>query len=1127
VKRARKIARLAALYTIEAIALIAAGGAIAGGLLFWRLSQGPISLDFMRDELEEALAEALSGDVVSIRDAQASWREAERSVGIELSEVVVAEEGGEILARAPRLAADLSFAELLRGDVAFSRIVAEGGEASVVRVATGQIGAGLGSPDRVAARMLVQPQNGPRGTAFLRAALEAEGSMARGLRELRLEGATLYVRDAVTGVDWRSDRATLRVTRDGSGVRAEASGAIGAGDDAAALRLSARAGPGMRRALVEVELTNATPSRLFPSTGVLAPLSRIDLAMSASASGAVDETEGLLAADLDVSFEAGRARLFDRDIEVRGVRGHLSFDSANDMVTIEDLVVNADLFSGRLRGRLEGVADWLIGARSGPYEFRLTGEELRADLRPAFAEVSAAEEIAIEGVFHPDELSVDLNALRVRARGVAGTFSGSARLERVSDGRLLPSVRLAGPVVGEADVEDVLAYWPVVLADGAREWVAESVKAGRATNVSLDIDLPAEALVAGQLDDDRLLLAFDFEDAATAFIPTMSPLTRARGRGVLRGNSFTIDLVAGEMASLVYESGFVDIPRLAPKGAIARFGGVARGTAADVLAFLDEPPLGFPSSYGVAPASIGGAGRVDFEITRPMLVDVPPEDIGFSFSGEFEDVSAPTMFPGLRVSNAAVTVEADTEGLLARSEGLLGPAPAVIEWRETFGGEADLSTRFHIESALDAAAFDAFGAPMRRVFTGSAGLVMDSEGRGLDIARATIAIDLTDAVLALPDESWSKAAGDPAEARLALERGAAGELVFSDARLTASGAEIAGALVLEADGRLQSLNLETLRIDGLVDASGAVSRGEDEALVVSTSGAYADVSAIVEQLARGGGGGLGAPLMLDARFERATARAGITLEDVALEFDYDGARTRRLVFSAMGETGAITASVEPPQETGGSRSFALDAADAGEALYMIFGVNSVRGGSLRARAELPALEAPEDAPTTAMVEASSFTVAGAPPLAQILTIGSLEGLANTLAGEGIRFARLDAPLTIVDGRVTLDEAQLAGQALGVTVSGVIDLEGRSFDLEGVLVPAYGVNSVLGAVPVLGDIFVSRQGEGVFGLTYSIEGPFEQTRVFVNPLSALAPGFLRRLFEPVAGAQSTTKDPDAG
>jgi hypothetical protein len=68
------------------------------------------------------------------------------------------------------------------------------------------------------------------------------------------------------------------------------------------------------------------------------------------------------------------------------------------------------------------------------------------------------------------------------------------------------------------------------------------------------------------------------------------------------------------------------------------------------------------------------------------------------------------------------------------------------------------------------------------------------------------------------------------------------------------------------------------------------------------------------------------------------------------------------------------------------------------------------------------------------------------------------------------------------------------------------------DLEGTIVPAYTINSILGEVPLLGPLIVGRKGEGIFGFTYRISGGADNPDVAVNPLSALAPGFLRRLFE---------------
>ncbi|MFN6943041.1 MAG: hypothetical protein ACK4OG_13735, partial [Parvibaculum sp.] len=68
------------------------------------------------------------------------------------------------------------------------------------------------------------------------------------------------------------------------------------------------------------------------------------------------------------------------------------------------------------------------------------------------------------------------------------------------------------------------------------------------------------------------------------------------------------------------------------------------------------------------------------------------------------------------------------------------------------------------------------------------------------------------------------------------------------------------------------------------------------------------------------------------------------------------------------------------------------------------------------------------------------------------------------------------------------------------------------DIEGTLVPAYTINSFLGQVPVLGPLIVGREGEGVFAITYGVRGKTDDPTVIANPLSALAPGFLRRLFE---------------
>ena len=78
------------------------------------------------------------------------------------------------------------------------------------------------------------------------------------------------------------------------------------------------------------------------------------------------------------------------------------------------------------------------------------------------------------------------------------------------------------------------------------------------------------------------------------------------------------------------------------------------------------------------------------------------------------------------------------------------------------------------------------------------------------------------------------------------------------------------------------------------------------------------------------------------------------------------------------------------------------------------------------------------------------------------------------------------------------------------MEGTIYISDETVDLSGTVVPAYTINRVLGNIPILGEILTGGPNEGVFAANYVLKGQLEDPRVSVNPLSALAPGFLRNL-----------------
>jgi hypothetical protein len=67
-------------------------------------------------------------------------------------------------------------------------------------------------------------------------------------------------------------------------------------------------------------------------------------------------------------------------------------------------------------------------------------------------------------------------------------------------------------------------------------------------------------------------------------------------------------------------------------------------------------------------------------------------------------------------------------------------------------------------------------------------------------------------------------------------------------------------------------------------------------------------------------------------------------------------------------------------------------------------------------------------------------------------------------------------------------------------------------MHGTFVPAYGLNNMFAQPPILGFFLGGGQKEGLIGITYEVVGSPHAPTLRVNPMSALTPGFTRKIFE---------------
>ena len=143
-----------------------------------------------------------------------------------------------------------------------------------------------------------------------------------------------------------------------------------------------------------------------------------------------------------------------------------------------------------------------------------------------------------------------------------------------------------------------------------------------------------------------------------------------------------------------------------------------------------------------------------------------------------------------------------------------------------------------------------------------------------------------------------------------------------------------------------------------------------------------------------------------------------------------------------------------------------------------------------------------------------FKLKELPALTKLLTLASLQGIADLLSGEGIRFNQMEMIFNNSPNLMTIDELYAIGPAISIMMSGYIE-DDKLVSLRGTLVPATTINKTISSIPLLGKILVGdKTGEGVFGVSFKIKGKPKDLKTTVNPIKTLTPRFITRTLEKI-------------
>jgi len=144
----------------------------------------------------------------------------------------------------------------------------------------------------------------------------------------------------------------------------------------------------------------------------------------------------------------------------------------------------------------------------------------------------------------------------------------------------------------------------------------------------------------------------------------------------------------------------------------------------------------------------------------------------------------------------------------------------------------------------------------------------------------------------------------------------------------------------------------------------------------------------------------------------------------------------------------------------------------------------------------------------------NFKVKEIPVLAKLLALASLQGIADLLTGEGIRFTDFEMNFTNKNKLMKIQELYAIGPAISILIEGYIE-EDNLISLRGTLVPATTINRSIASIPLIGDLLIGKKvGDGVFGVSFKVKGPPKNLETTVNPIKTLTPRFITRTLEKI-------------
>ncbi|MDB5607235.1 MAG: hypothetical protein JWP25_4135, partial [Bradyrhizobium sp.] len=934
--------------------------------------------------------------------------------------------------------------------------------------------------------------------------LSLTGLDGQNLNEIGLKNGNLIVDDQQRGNKWNFENITLSLRRPSGGGVALSLGEEGRRAWSLRVVVGAPAN-GVRSVDIRADKVS--------TTNILLALRLKDLTYSADLP-LTGELKGELGRDgLPTYFRgklsAGAGTVIDSDtpdypMAIDSAEMDVEWDSGRRVLVAPFKIIsgpNRITLLAHLEPPNDNVSDWQMGFSGGTIV--LAGNDGEQPL--------IFNRIAIGLRFDTEKRRVLLTQADISNGeiGVAGTgsvdYSGEPRLQ----------LGFAGTPMSASALKRI---WPVLIVPEVREWVIDRVERGSLQRIEVGVNSPVRNLSrrGPPIPDDGLAVNIVASGVTLRPVDDLPLVRDADLKAHVTGRTATVtigqaaaDTPAGRKLNI---SDFVfEVPDMAPKPSPARVKFRIDGPVPAAAEILASDRLSEFSGTLIDPNSSKGTVSALVTLGLPIKRELTKADTTYAITADLGGFAADRLVMNQKLEANALKVVANNQGYQVKGDVKINGQAASLDYRKPNDGDADIK----LQATLDDASRARFGMDLGPAVSGAIPIKLIGKIGGPDRdSRIGVEADLTALKLDNVLPGWVKLPGKSSRAVFNVVQKPQSTR-FEDIVIDGGGVSIKGSLEVDQNNDLMNVNFPTYSPSEGDKTSLKADRGPDGVLKVTMRGDVFDGRGFLKSAISGKetdpkSKTKNVDFDVDVKLGAVAGYFGEALRSVDAKLSRRNGTVRSFALTGkLGRDTPLTGDLRGRAQ--GRDMIYLETSDAGAFFRFTDTYAKMIGGQLALAMDPPTVE---PSAKEGRILVRDFSIKGEAALDRVAAGGPI-GVQN-----GISFSGLRADFTRQNGQLTIREGVVKGPTIGATIEGSIDYPGNQVRMSGTFVPMYGLNNMFGQIPIVGLFLGGGSNEGLIGVTYEVVGSPGQPVLRVNPISAMAPGVLRKIFEFNTGKQNS-------